>query len=129
MSEEDKLLDKIFGDLWKDKYPIGFCDMCGCFYISDENHKQSSCGGGWDKSDEQMQKDFMEFCDFKVDPCEYLTENERQVMKKINSLKRLMKVCFLAGFSEINWDYLVQNDELSRSDKQLFPFLNPQPCK
>lgn len=123
MSPEQRLLAEIFGELWKDKYLLDYCDMCGTFTISCEECKSSTCGGGG--SCEKCKEDFAEFNEIDTSPIssKYLTKEEIETFRKIDHLKRLLQTNILAGFKEMNWQYLKESGEASEKDESYFPQL------
>lgn len=50
----------------------------------------------------------------------YLLDSEKKTAKKIRQLKKFIKSCLGAGFSEINWEWLHNAGHLCKNDYDLF---------
>jgi len=128
---QEQLLDAIFeenGNKWKGKYDLSYCDMCEVWSVSCKKCQTSSCSGGISKDDCNCIKDFEEFYNFKQ-PFDYLSTDELAIFEKIRRLKKMTQQSYLAGFSEINWEYLGTNGKCSENDEKCFPELKNYPYK
>lgn len=129
----EEVLDSIFEDnseKWKGKYSLIYCDLCEVWSVSCQKCQTSSCSGGVSQDGCNCLKDFEEFYNFKQ-PLDYLNSDELSIFEKARRLKKMTKQSYLAGFSEINWEYLGTNGKCSENDGKYFPELknytyNPQ---
>lgn len=117
MSAEETLLDGIFGEGYKGKYPMGWCDTCDGFYIIHGDHSSE-----YGKCDE-CEKDFEDFEKLKTDIFLYLTEAEIFAFKKIRRLKQIIKICVYGDIELIDWAKLHELGKLAQRDWDYFPEL------
>ena len=115
---EELLLSKIFGELWRDKYPICWCELCDSFYISCEKCKQATCS---DAGCEECEQDFEDFSRLGKSPFGYLSEQEIMAFSKMKALKKHIKTSLLAGFSGVNWKWLKEEGKTCKKDETWFP--------
>ena len=117
MSEEF-LLDQIFGEGYKGKYPMAWCDLCDGFYIIHGDH-----GSENDRGCAECEKDFEDFNNLKTDIFLYLSEEEIFAFEKIRRLKQIIKICVYKDIELIDWAELEKRGELSERDRDYFPEL------
>ncbi len=115
------LLDQIFGDFWRGKYVIGFCQQCDAINIKCPECSNASCTGG---GCEKCNSDFDDFIKTRNSPESYLTEEENRAILKQRRLKRFITESLKAGFEEINWEYIGTHGFSSQRDEELFPQLS-----
>ena len=115
--DEEAQLQKIFGDGWKGKWPINYCDLCGCFSIVCPDCSHGSCSGG---SCEKCNEAFDEFNKLDSDLFRSLPEEERQCLERANRLKYIMRGLLKENTAVFDVNKLWRSGKLSLRDKEMF---------
>lgn len=118
----ENIVDKIFGNdgLWKDKYRVGWCDLCGTAYIAcpEKDCQGTSCNStGCTKCIEDF-KEFNETVKTYVE--DYLTDEERQGYYKGRRLEKLIVRSISKGEKEIDWKRMEKDGEFCENDLRIF---------
>jgi hypothetical protein len=117
MNEENKL-NEIFGKVWKEKYPIGWCHLCDVGIITCPNCKNSTCNGG---GCELCRNDFKEFHDTTKPQVEhYLTPDEVKIYHKGVRIRSLIQTSLSLGYNHMDLKKLDEREELSQNDHEMF---------
>ena len=103
--------------VWKEKYEIRWCHMCGVALIECEKCEGTTCNSG---SCEECQQDFEEFAQNKITVEEYLTPEEQKIYRKGLRIQLLILETLGQGFSQINWKQLQEDGQLSKNDEVMF---------
>jgi hypothetical protein len=103
--------------IWKDKYPISWCHLCDVAIATCPECYNSSCKGS---GCEECEEPFSEFLKCKIDPEQYLSSAERETYRKISELRNFILKTLGKGQTQVNWQQLLQEGQLSSHDKILF---------
>lgn len=115
---EFNLLNEIFGEKYKNKYSVGWCDMCNKAHIKCPTCKNTSCNGC---GCEECSKDSIEFSNNVETRVEsYLNEEELKVFKKTEYLKRFIVNSIQHNEMSINFKRLKEEGELTLEAEELF---------
>lgn len=119
MNNEENILDAIFGELqlWKNKYPLKWCELCEVIMAVCPKCKNTTCNGG---GCSECMKDYPDWQATKHCFESYLSDAELKTTDKIFFLKRYIRESLLAGFKEINWQWLHDNGHLCQKAYEIF---------
>lgn len=105
--------------LWKGKYTVNWCHLCGCAHIICPDCKNSSCNGGG--CDSCITDELLYSCGkFKIYIEDYLSPEEIKIYHKCEKLKELILECIAEYDSNIDFKRLEQEGKLSEITKEMF---------
>lgn len=117
--DEEELLRRVFGlhTFWKEKYQIGWCELCNCLYIGCPVCHNSSCNGGGCKECHEVFEDFQN-CKSQIQS--YLTKEELITFEKIFFLKKLIRESVSLGDYAIDFKKFHKLELLCQREEEIF---------
>jgi len=102
--------------LFKQKYNIKYCELCGVYRILCPHCLNTSCScGGCDKCD----KDVQDFNKLNIDPKFYLTKEEEDIIEKYKFIKKHLPI-FLERGKDFNYEILKKEGHTSKYIEKIF---------
>lgn len=114
--KEEELFD-MWGEKWKDLFPVSWCHQCDTAVITCPECKNSSCNGGGCAFCVEYSK---EWDSVKSRVSEYLTLEHYQIYLKGLRIQKFIKEAIRMGDKEINWNKLSVQGQLSKNDREMF---------
>lgn len=102
---------------WKEKYSLGWCDLCSVAIIACPECKNISCNGG---GCSECNDTFSGFLQGKICVEQYLSEEEIKVYQKNLQIKRFILETLAKGESQIDWKKLRDEGKMSQRDEEFF---------
>jgi hypothetical protein len=104
--------------LWKNKYEVSWCELCGMASVSCPECHATSCNG---TSCAACHDDLMEFFD-SVNCCaeDYCSEQEINAYNKVRRIQSLIVSSIQMGDDKINWDIMEEQGKLCENDRKIF---------
>lgn len=102
---------------WKDKYPVGWCNLCDCACILCESCENSSCGCS---HCDKCSLDFGEFNKSNICVEDYLTEDEIKVVHKARRIQQFIVETLSSSEPQIDFQKLKEKGWLSKKDIEVF---------